>query len=222
MVVYLPVCCFNPGHTLFVFSQVALAALPCLSCAGPEPIRSRAEALFRRLSFLDGDGVWLLLLQTMDTAAQQPNAQLQQLQQQQRQQQQRAALGAARAPTTAGRKGSGSRSSAGNQVVAAPGAVASRRGVGPRASLAAGNKEENNATIGDSGPWWWLPSVPAPSALQGAASVVGVSSRRRPAGLFEGRAVFGGGAGRVAGECAPAAARLLGSLGADGAVAEHM
>ena len=151
-------------------------------------------------------------MQTMDTAAQQPNAQLQQ-----QLQQPRAALGAAGAPTVAGGNRSGSTSSATKQV-AAPGAVAARRGVGP-GGLALRHKEESSR--GDSSLWWWLPSVPAPSVFEGATSVARVSSRR-PAGLLEGRAVFGGGAGRVAGECAAAAARLLGALGTDGVVAEHM
>lgn len=47
---------------------MALAALPCLSSAGPDTIQSAAEALFERLLFLDGDGVWLLLTQTLDAA----------------------------------------------------------------------------------------------------------------------------------------------------------
>ena len=125
---------FFPAHLL---GRPALAALPCLSSAGPDTVRSRAEALFQRLSFLDG-----------------------------------------------------------------PGAAAARRGVGP-GGLALRHKEESSR--GDSSLWWWLPSVPAPpSGLEkGATSVARVSSRR-PAGLLEGRAVFGGGAGRVAGECAAA------------------
>lgn len=190
-----------------LFSQVALAALPCLSSAGPEPIRSRAEALFRRLSFLDGDGVWLLLLQTVDTAAQQPTAQLQQLQQP------RASLGAG-APAIAGRKSTGSRSRVGKQA-AAP------RGAGPR-SLVVGDKEgirsSSSSSISDSDARWWLPS---PHIDLGILSAGGGSSRR-PTVLLEGRAVFGGGGGRVAGECTSAAARLLRELGADGAVAEHV
>lgn len=47
---------------------MALAALPCLSSARPETVRSSAESLFGALLFLDGDGVWLLLTQTLDTA----------------------------------------------------------------------------------------------------------------------------------------------------------
>lgn len=47
---------------------MALAAFPCLSSEGPESIRSSAESLFERLLFLDGDGVWLLLVQALDAA----------------------------------------------------------------------------------------------------------------------------------------------------------
>eukprot|EP00903_Cladosiphon_okamuranus_P012353 g11582.t1 len=183
--------------------EVALAALPCLSSAGPEPIRSRAEGLFRRLSFLDGDGVWLLLQQTMDTATRQPNAQRQQL---------RASLGA-RAPTSAGRgKGTGGRSRVGKHV-------ARPRQAGPRTSFL-WNKVDlgGSANISDSDARWWLPS---PSVDLGT-SLAGEGSSRRPAVLLEGRALFGGGEGGVVGECAPAAARLLDELRADGAVAEHM
>ncbi|CAM9692403.1 unnamed protein product, partial [Ectocarpus sp. 8 AP-2014] len=68
--------------------EVAIAALPCLSSAGAASILSRAEALFRRLAFLDGDGVWLLLMQTMDTSTQQRCPQQQQQQQRCPQQQQ--------------------------------------------------------------------------------------------------------------------------------------
>eukprot|EP00752_Nemacystus_decipiens_P012189 g10806.t2 len=109
--------------------EVAVAALPCLSSAGPEPIRSRAEALFQRLAFLDGDGVWLLLMQTMDTAAQQPGAHLPQLQLQQQSQRQRALLGAAGASTNAGRKDNNRGGSRAGERVAEPGVVAARRGV---------------------------------------------------------------------------------------------
>ena len=98
--------------------------------------------------------------------------------------------------------------------MAAPSVVA-RQEVGLWTAVALDNTEGNGGGSGggDSGAWWWLPSVPAPS--------LGVSSTR-PAGLFEGRAVFGAGAGRVARECSPVAAKLLGALGAEGAVAEHM
>lgn len=43
-------------------------ALPSLSSATPETVRLSAESLFDALLFLDGDGVWLLLTQTLDTA----------------------------------------------------------------------------------------------------------------------------------------------------------
>lgn len=48
--------------------QVALLALPCLSSAGSKRVRVAAESLFDALVSLDGDGVWLLLLQSLNMA----------------------------------------------------------------------------------------------------------------------------------------------------------
>lgn len=208
---------------LFFVSQVALAALPCLSAAGPETIRSRAEALFRRLSFLDGDGVWLLLMQTMDTAARQPHPQVHLLQQQTQHQQRlhRAVLDGGGAPVNAGGGRSGSRSSTRNRAAELDAAAAATQGVDTRPLVGGSTEESSGGIVSDSESSWWLPRVPSPSVFQGTALVMGGESRR-PASLLEGRAVFGAGKGHAARECTSAAARLLSMLSAEGAVAEHM
>lgn len=68
-----------------------------------------------------------------------------------------------------------------------------------------------------------LPGCPTlETTVLSELSAVGATTGTRPAALLERRSVFSGGAGRVAVECAPAASRLLGILGDDGGVVEHM
>lgn len=212
-------------HTFVRFRQVALAALPCLSSAGADPIRSRAEALFERLAFLDGDGVWLLLMQTMDTAAQYGYP---------RQHQSQGASGGGGALKRAaekGRGGGGRRIRSMPRPVAAPvAAAAGAAGASAAAPAAAvSRRRQGSASVSDGGAWFWLPEPPYPEAAAYTTglsrALVGGGRGRRPAVLLEGRSVFAGRPGRVASECAPAAARLLGLLSADGApavVEEHM
>lgn len=92
---------------------------------------------------------------------------------------------------------------------------------------------EGSASLSDRGSWSWLPEPLSPEAAalttapssSSSSLMVGERGGRRPAVLLEERSVFAGRPGRVAGECAPAAARLLDLLSADGAPAvieEHM
>lgn len=243
------------------FCQVALVALPCLSSAGVDSIRSRAEALFERLSFLDGDGVWLLLMQTMDSAAQhRQHPQQEQHRHNHHQQQQRrrgrgqgqgqgaATRGGGAQTNEAGKgkagRGVGGRSlprpvvspwvassssssssspslaSASASAAAAAATVTTTARAAP--SAAAGRRQVGGLDGLDElgGAWLWLPDPPSPqiAAFTGLSLAGGRSGR--PAALPEGRSVFAGRPGRVAGECAPAAARLLDLLSA--AVDEHM
>lgn len=210
-------------HTLPFSCQVALAALPCLSSAGAATIRSRAEALFQRLSFLDGDSVWLLLIQTLDACSAHQNHTTQK--QQQRRQNvplSKRALdgGKVRAENngvSAERK-TLTRRTAGSVASAAPSGPPSG---GPRHREGSGARRSGSDRAGD------LWSVPEPPSQQEVALpgvfVAGAESSRRPAALLEMRSLFGDGREeRVARECVPAAERLLASLRVGGATNEHM
>ncbi|CAM9675898.1 unnamed protein product [Ectocarpus fasciculatus] len=201
--------------------EVAIAALPCLSSAGATSIRSRAEALFRRLAFLDGDGVWLLLMQTMDAATQQQYPQEQQMSYPRRNQhpQQSASLNGQRWDVTS----DGGRGARGR--VASPPTVAARLSSDAAGASAgtsdAGRSNSQGGSVG--GKSLRLPGYPTLEAtVLSELSAVGATTGTRPAALLERRSVFAGGAGRVAVECAPSASRLLGILGDHGGVVEHM
>lgn len=157
-------------------------ALPCLSSAADADIRLSAESLFEKLAYLDGDGVWLLLLQTLDTANTTVTASA-------------AATSSAaqdrRQYLSSGRRASG----------ASPSAVA------------AGTTARGTSSGGGVGAFLPDPLVSSCAAIPGFV-------RGRPSVLEERRSVFSG--GRVAAECAPSVAMLLGVLSADGCVAEHM
>ncbi|CAM9393588.1 unnamed protein product [Hapterophycus canaliculatus] len=214
--------------------EVALAALPCLSSAGVAAIRSRAEALFRRLSFLDGDSVWLLLLQTMDTSVEERHTTLlppQQQQQRQRQQRQRQRFPLSiRAPATGrGNTGAGSNDDTAGRGAGAPEAAALAAAAGPSRPPAGGPSLSGGETSAGpsssaTGSLWWLPDASSPQAvaLPGISGAGGAKSRR-PAALLELRSFLGDvGDGQAARECAPAAERLMASLRVDGATTEHM
>ena len=154
-------------------------ALPCLSSTGDEDIRRSAEALFEKLAYLDGDGVWLLLLQTLDIAA-------------------------AATPTTPATQG---------QIQYGDGGGGSGAGGGGGGGGDGGGGSGHNGDGG--GVETFLPDPPLPSC-----AAIPTLVRGRPSFLAESRSIFSG--GRVAAECAPSAAILLGRLSADGRIAEHM
>lgn len=242
-------------------------ALPCLSSAGADIIRTAAEALFERLLFLDGDGVWLLLLQTLDNSVrgglllprrgQDGNPRV---------------AAASRLPTSRGvsspaassshavndapplspwvlqgkdRSGGGGgaegrvwaagEKSSGDGGSTRPGGGVAWTGVGEesggggmlRSSQGGGvsrkgGGEQLESKIRDGAGLLaveaWLP--PRPPSLSSPAALAGFVVAARPSVLAERRSVFGA-SETLAGECAPAAARLLGLLNT-GQVAEHM
>lgn len=194
---------------------MALIALPFLSSDAPGLTRSSAEALFRRLSFLDGDGVWLLLLQTLDAAAQNE-------QQQQgnrpvgRQTMPVPSLAASAVQGAGGTDGDvrrGGRPSRRAEAMATSvfGARSERvKGARhrPVAGVGAGEGQAVGAGVLDEDSW--LPAAPAVPML----------TKERPSPLAERRSTFAG--GKVARECARSAANLLSLLNAAGSVAEHM
>ncbi|CAB1113910.1 unnamed protein product [Ectocarpus sp. CCAP 1310/34] len=207
--------------------EVAIAALPCLSSAGATSILSRAEALFRRLAFLDGDGVWLLLMQTMDTATQQRCPQQQQQPPQQPYSRRNHHQHLQHCASVDGQRGDvtsdGGRGASG--WVASPPTVAARLRSDAGGSSAGTGDAGCSSSQGGSGDGTSsrLPGCPTlEDTVLSELSAVGATTGRRPAALLERRSVFSGGAGRVAVECAPAASRLLGMLGDHGGVVEHM
>ena len=201
----MPIACdFSLGKT-----KVAIVALPCLSSARPDAVRSSAEALFLRLAFLDGDSVWLLLLQTLDSAAVATRDDL--------------------------RRPGGIRPGRLDQFGSSRGRRPSRRAdvaLGRRSTLETGSKSVQGVVeratgfaltakegLVDGGKaeddYSWLPNVPTVSA-----AVSGALRREPPCLLAERRSVFDG--AMVASGCAPAAERLLDVLNAANLVAEHM
>lgn len=204
--------------TPLLLSQVALAALPCLSSAGAAAIRSRAEALFRRLSFLDGDSVWLLLIQTIDAGAQEAGTVQKQQHQQQRH---RGPLNRMALASVGGTSRAGNTDDDAERGVLDPGGAASAALSGPSSGGPGSSRGSGAGPSGTAvGSLWWLPLPPSSQAM--VLSGGGVNSGR-PTALMERRSLFGhGGGGRIARECVPAAERLLASLGADGTISEHM
>ncbi|CAM9135285.1 unnamed protein product [Scytosiphon promiscuus] len=209
--------------------EVALSALPCLSCTGAAAIRSRAEALFRRLSFLDGDSVWLLLVQTVDISAREGHApqkqEMQQRQQQHREQGKHAPPGSSEMATAGGKvRARNSHDSEGGRAYALRTAKSTAATAPGGARPGRPDSRGRGDSRGDGvGTFLWLPDPPSPQAMALAGMFgAGDISSGRPAALLEMRSLFGGGGeGRVARECVPAAERLLASLTA-GATDEHM
>lgn len=158
-------------------------ALPCLSSAADPDIRLSAESLFEKLAYLDGDGVWLLLLQTLDTA--------------------NTTVAASTAATSSAAQDRGQYLSSGRRA----------SGASPIAGTA--GTTAGSSSSGGGGVGVFLPDL----LVSSCAAIPGLV-RGRPSVLAEIRSVFSG--GRVAAECAPSAAMLLGLLSADGSVAEHM
>lgn len=251
--------------------QVAVVALPCLSSAGDPDIRRSAELLFEKLAYLDGDGVWLLLLQTLDTAnttatataaaaAATPAAAQGQGQHlggvsvpPSHRRASRASSRAGTAGTTAGVRREGVRPGdrldaeiprrrgwkedgfaavRGERVGGRGGVTETVAGEGLRATPGAGTQAGGgpgpgdggserrhggggvgSGSVGGGGAFLPDPLLPSCSAIPGLV-------KGRPSVMAERRSVFSG--GRIAGECAPSAAMLLGILSANGSVAEHM
>ncbi|CAM9532484.1 unnamed protein product [Ectocarpus sp. 13 AM-2016] len=207
--------------------EVAIAALPCLSSAGATSILSRAEALFRRLAFLDGDGVWLLLMQTMDTATPQRCPQQQQQRPQEPYSQRNHHQHLQHSASVDGQRGDvtsyGGRGARGR--LASPPTVAARLRSDAGSSCAGSSDAGCSSSQGGSGDGTSSPLPGCPTlddTVLSELSAAGATTGTRPAALLERRSVFSGGAGRVAVECAPTASRLLGILGDHGGVVEHM
>lgn len=198
---------------------MALAVLPCLSSAGADAIRSSAEALFERLSYLDGDSVWLLLMQTLDTAARDSQ---QNDQHRDHGERRRAAGDASSMPQRQQQQRQ-------QRVVDDDGMGAETRTLlmaTPDASVNL-SRERNGAVNGDGrhpaamhvgNIPFWQPYLVAPASAGGLDGAI----RERtgpPLLLAETRSVFP--RQDCAGDCVPAAARLLELTGASGMVGEH-
>lgn len=192
-----------------------------MSSAGADMVQISAEALFERLLFLDGDGVWLLLQQTLDTARG--------LQLRRREGDVRnaaahsrglssaspAAANEASLPWIAPSTEVNGRAKREAWMAAGDGSRGDRRRSRQGGVARVGMERELEvARDGAAGlevePW--LP-LPPSAALEGLVA-------SRPSLLVERRSVFGAGE-TLAGECAPAAMRLLDLVNA-GRVAEHM
>lgn len=177
------------GVSVLGLAQVALAALPCLASVGSKVICSSAESLFEQLLSLDGDGVWLLLLQTLDIAEALP-----------------ARGGSGGRALKAG--GSALPHSRGQDEHAS---ATHRRRKGREPGPGGGGRDTE---ADDDGPSSELPRISPEAFLPFPPTTVVPLWRGRPCALAESTSVL---PGSLARDCAPAAARLLAFVRSDAA-----